>query len=65
MFESRIYVGLSDRDSHEQLYDTEMYKEVCKAFHQESVLITSNTVLRFNVRDDPEQLRIKFGDVGI
>lgn len=118
MFESRIYVGLCDRDSHEQLYDTEMYKEalkeicknhhaafslqvieggyfhddgswvdensllitligtsrmvvyviakeVCKAFRQESVLITSNTVLRFNVRDDPKQLGIKFGDAEI
>ena len=118
MIESRIYVGLCDRDSHEQIHDTETYKEalkdicrnhqaafslqvieggyfhddsswvdentllitligtpqivvykiakeVCKAFHQESVLITSNAVLRFNVRDDPEQLGIKFGNAEI
>ena len=30
MIESRIYVGLSDRDSHEQIYDTETYKEALK-----------------------------------
>lgn len=112
MFESRIYVGLCDRDSHEQLYDTEMYKEalkeicknhhaafslqvieggyfhndgswvdentllitligtpqmvvykiakeVCTAFHQESVMITSNAVVRFNVHDDPDMLGYK------
>lgn len=109
MIESRIYVGLSDRDSHEQIYDTKTYKEalkgvcrkhkasfslqvieggyfhddgswvdentllitligtpqivvykiakeVCTAFHQESVMITGNAVLRFNVHDDPIQM---------
>ena len=107
MIESRIYVGLCDRDSHEQIHDTETYKEalknicrnhkspfslqvieggyfhndgswvdentllitligtpqivvykiakeVCTAFHQESVMITSNAVVRFNVHDDPD-----------
>ena len=109
MIESRIYVGLCDRDSHEQIHDTETYKEalknicrnhkspfslqvieggyfhndgswvdentllitligtpqivvykiakeVCTAFHQESVMITSNAVVRFNVHDDPDML---------
>lgn len=112
MIESRIYVGLSDRDSHEQIYETETYKEalknicrnhkssfslqvieggyfhndgswvdentllitligtpqmvvykiakeVCTAFHQESVMITSNAVVRFNVHDDPDMLGYK------
>ena len=112
MIESRIYVGLCDRDSHEQIYDTETYKEalknicrnhkspfslqvieggyfhndgswvdentllitligtpqmvvykiakeVCTAFHQESVMITSNAVVRFNVHDDPDMLGYK------
>ena len=112
MIESRIYVGLCDRDSHEQIYDTETYKEalknicrnhkspfslqvieggyfhddgswvdentllitligtpqmvvykiakeVCKAFHQESVMITGNSVLRFNVHDDPDMMGYK------
>ena len=30
MIESRIYVGLCDRDSHEQIHDTETYKEALK-----------------------------------
>ena len=30
MLESRIYVGLHDKDSHEQLYDTETYKSILK-----------------------------------
>ena len=104
MLESRIYVGLDDKDSHEQLYDTARYKavlkDICKKYHapfslqvieggyfhddgtwveensllvtlvgtpvktvyeiavdlcarfrQESVMITGNTVLRFNVRE--------------
>ena len=112
MIESRIYVGLCDRDSHEQIHDTETYKEalknicrnhkspfslqvieggyfhndgswvdentllitligtpqmvvykiakeVCTAFHQESVMITGNSVLRFNVHDDPDMLGYK------
>ena len=112
MIESRIYVGLCDRDSHEQIYDTETYKEalknicrnhkspfslqvieggyfhddgswvgentllitligtpqmvvykiakeVCKAFHQESVMITGNSVLRFNVHDDPDKMSME------
>ena len=112
MIESRIYVGLCDRDSHEQIHDTETYKEalknicrnhkspfslqvieggyfhndgswvdentllitligtpqmvvykiakeVCTAFHQESVMITSNAVVRFNVHDDPDMLGYK------
>ena len=112
MIESRIYVGLCDRDSHEQIYDTETYKEalknicrnhkspfslqvieggyfhndgswvdentllitligtpqmvvykiakeVCTAFHQESVMITGNSVLRFNVHDDPDMMGYK------
>ena len=112
MIESRIYVGLCDRDSHEQIHDTETYKEalknicrnhkspfslqvieggyfhndgswvdentllitligtpqmvvykiakeVCTAFHQESVMITSNAVLRFNVHDDPDMMGYK------
>ncbi|MBP3217429.1 MAG: hypothetical protein J6M46_03555 [Lachnospiraceae bacterium] len=36
MLEARIYVGLRDRDSHEQSFDTERYKsilkEVCKNY---------------------------------
>ena len=112
MIESRIYVGLCDRDRHEQIHDTETYKEalknicrnhkspfslqvieggyfhndgswvdentllitligtpqmvvykiakeVCTAFHQESVMITSNAVVRFNVHDDPDMLGYK------
>jgi hypothetical protein len=112
MIESRIYVGLCDRDSHEQIHDTETYKEalknicrnhkspfslqvieggyfhndgswvdentllitligtpqmvvykiakeVCTAFHQESVMITGNSVLRFNVHDDPDMMGYK------
>ena len=31
MLESRIYVGLDDKDSHEQHYDTEHYKTMLKA----------------------------------
>ena len=34
-------------------------KEVCTAFHQESVMITSNAVVRFNVHDDPDMLGYK------
>ena len=30
MLESRIYVGLDDKDSHEQHYDTEHYKTMLK-----------------------------------
>ena len=30
MVEARIYVGLHDRDSHEQLFDTEKYKSILK-----------------------------------
>ena len=30
MIEARIYVGLGDKDTHEQKYDTEKYKEVLK-----------------------------------
>ena len=109
MFDSKIYVGLSDRESHEQRHDTDYYKtvlkdicrnrhaafslqvieggffhddgswvdentllitfidtpkrvvreiakEMCTLFHQESVMITSNPVLRINVHDDLELL---------
>ena len=112
MIESRIYVGLCDRDSHEQIHDTETYKEalknicrnhkspfslqvieggyfhndgswvdentllitligtpqmvaykiakeVCTAFHQESVMITGNSVRRCNVHDDPDMMGYK------
>ena len=102
MIESRIYVGLCDRDSHEQIHDTETYKEALKNicrnhkspfslqvieggyFHNdgswvdentllitligtpqmvvykiESVMITGNSVLRFNVHDDPDMLGYK------
>ena len=105
MLESRIYVGLSDKDSREQRYETERYKtamknvcrnyhtsfslqvieggyyhddgtwvdentllitligtpqktvyeiakDVCSFFNQESVMITCNPVLRFNVHDN-------------
>ncbi len=34
-------------------------KEVCTAFHQESVMITSNAVVRFNVHNDPDMLGYK------
>lgn len=104
MLESRIYVGLDDRDSHEQHFDTDHYKsvlktvcknykapfslqvieggyfhddgswveensllitligiprktvyriakDVCTLFNQESVMITGNSVLRFNVHE--------------
>jgi hypothetical protein len=34
-------------------------KEVCTAFHQESVMITGNSVLRFNVHDDPDMMGYK------
>ena len=104
MLESRIYVGLDDKDSHEQHFDTEfcksmlksvckdyrtsfslqvieggyfhddgswveentllvtligtpkktvykIAKELCALFHQESVMITANSVLKFNIRD--------------
>ena len=107
MIEARIYVGLYDKDSHEQLYDTEQYKsalkdickkyhtafsmqvieggyfhddgtwvdentllvtligtpqkivyriakELCDAFHQESVMITSNPVMCFNIHEHQE-----------
>ena len=30
MFDSKIYVGLSDRESHEQRHDTDYYKTVLK-----------------------------------
>ena len=30
MVEARIYVGLRDRDSHEQRYDTEKYRSILK-----------------------------------
>ena len=37
MLESRIYVGLRDKDTHEQHYDIERYKEIlkeiCKGYH--------------------------------
>ena len=37
MLEARIYVGLRDKDSHEQIFETEKYKaelkEICKAYH--------------------------------
>ena len=37
MLESRIYVGLDDKDSHEQHFDTEKYKSilktVCRSYH--------------------------------
>ena len=110
MLEARIYVGLRDRDSHEQLFDTDRYKsvlkgvcktyrtpfsvqvieggyfhddgtwvdentllipligaprktvygiasDVCTLFHQESVMITCNKVVHFDVRDrkNPER----------
>ena len=31
MLESRIYVGLDDKDSHEQHFDTEVYKSMLKS----------------------------------
>ena len=108
MLENRIYVGLRDRISHEQYFETEDYKEalkgicknyhtpfsvqvieggyfhddgtwvdentllitligipettvykiakeICIVFHQESVMITANQVLCFNVRDYSNQ----------
>ncbi len=37
MLEARIYVGLRDKDSHEQIFETEKYKdelkEICKSYH--------------------------------
>ena len=37
MLEARIYVGLCDKDSHEQTHDTEKYKSVlkrlCRNYH--------------------------------
>ena len=104
MLESRIYVGLNDKDSHEQNYDTEkcksimktvckyyrtpfslqvieggyfhddgswveentllitligthektvykIAKDVCKFFHQESVMITGTAVMKFDVHE--------------
>ena len=37
MLEARLYVGLRDKDSHEQRFDTEKYKSilktVCKNYH--------------------------------
>ena len=104
MLEARIYVGLRDRDSHEQIFETDRYKavlkdickgyatpfsvqvieggyfhddgtwvdentllitligaprktvydiasDVCTIFHQESVMITCNKVVHFDVRD--------------
>ena len=37
MLEARIYVGLRDKDSREQKFDTEKYKEilkdVCRNYH--------------------------------
>ena len=37
MLEARIYVGLRDKDTHEQHYETERYKEtlkgICKGYH--------------------------------
>lgn len=30
MVEARIYVGLRDRESHEQMFDTEKYKSILK-----------------------------------
>ena len=116
MLEARIYVGLRDRDSHEQIFDTERYKDalkdicrgyktpfslqvieggyfhddgswvdentllitlvgaprktvydiandVCTAFHQESVMITCENVLHFDVRDrrNPKRRRTSDG----
>ena len=108
MLESRIYVGLDDKDSHEQHFDTEVYKsmlksvckdyrtsfslqvieggyfhddgswveentllvtligtpkktvykiakELCTLFHQESVMITANSVLQFNLHDNQDK----------
>lgn len=105
MLEARIYVGLRDKDTHEQHYDTEKYKDMvkeiclsyrapfsvqmmeggyyhedgtwvdensllitllgapratiydiandlCKAFHQESVIITCSNVIDFTVASD-------------
>jgi hypothetical protein len=102
--ETRIYVGLRDRDSREQIYETEKYKlmvkeickeyrspfsvtlmeggyfhddgtwvdenslmitllstpkdtvykiarDVCKTFHQESVIIVIDKVISFNIHD--------------
>ena len=104
MLEARIYVGLRDKDSHEQRFDTEKYKsvlkkicksyrapfsiqlieggyfhddgtwveentllitliglprktvyeiasDVCTFFHQESVMITCNQIVHFDVRN--------------
>ena len=104
MLEARIYVGLRDRDSREQIFETDRYKavlkdickgygtpfsvqvieggyfhddgawvdentllitlvgaprktvydiasDVCTIFHQESVMITCNKVVHFDVRD--------------
>ena len=63
MLEARIYVGLRDKDSHEQRYDTEKYKsllkEVCKNyqtpfsvqvieggyFHDDGSWVDENTLL--------------------
>ena len=46
MTETRIYIGLNDGETGEQLYETEKYleqmKEICVLFHQESVLVTEN-----------------------
>ena len=42
MEETRIYVGLRDRDSREQIYETEKYKlmvkEICKEYRPRSPL---------------------------
>ena len=116
MLESRIYVGLNDKDTREQHYNTEKYKEmlkeickdyrapfsvtvmeggyfhddgswvgensllitllgvpkktvyeiandVCKAFHQESVIITCSNIIDFVVVSDKltkaDRLRLK------
>ena len=106
MLEARIYVGLHDKDSREQRFETERYKsilkeickshhtafslqvieggyfhddgtwveentllvtligtprrtvyevakELCTVFHQESVMITCEQVIRFSIHDDP------------
>ena len=37
----------------------EIARDLCVFFHQESVMITSNAVVRFNVHDDPDMLGYK------
>jgi hypothetical protein len=109
MLEARIYVGLRDRDSREQMHETEDYKmvlkeickgykapfsvqvieggyfhddgtwvdensllitlvgapretvykiarDVCSIFHQESVMLTCNKVVCFDIRDKKNKI---------